>query len=186
MHSPGYGSRHPELITLLDTLTPVAVTRISWIGLTDLDVAAYRDWPECPDFLVTSVRCIVRVDDRVVVCHTPDGPHIVPGGRREPGESHTATAVREVREETGWLLDEPDLSFVGFFHYRMLDPLPEDHPFPHPDILQLVYTARAARHSADWSSWSDSEGWEQRHDLVPTADLANLPIPTYQLSLLPT
>lgn len=185
MNRPGYGTRHPDAVTLLATLTPLAVSRVTWPGFSELEVASYRDTTPLPDFLVTSVRCIVRVGDRVVVCHTPNGPHILRGGRREPGESHTATACREVHEETGWLLDEDDLRPIGFLHHRTLDPVPADHPYPHPDFLQLVYTAHAVRHAGGkWSSWSDTEGWEQRHDLLTVEEVRRLPVPSVHLSLL--
>lgn len=87
--------------------------------------------------------------------------------------------------ETGWLLDEDNLRLLGFLHYRMLDPLPADHPYPHPDILQLVYTAQATQHSGDSSlGWVDTEGWEQEHHLLTHAEVTAAAIPDTQLAFL--
>jgi len=98
---PGYGSRYPALVDLLTALRPVTTERVRWPGHV-LDVAAYlAPSPPLPEFVV-SVRCVVGVAGRVVVCETPDDTHVIPGGRREPGETFEATARREVHEETGW------------------------------------------------------------------------------------
>ncbi|MEN9938766.1 MAG: hypothetical protein RLZZ387_5345, partial [Chloroflexota bacterium] len=40
-----------------------------------------------PDELITSVRAVVLVGDQVLVVHDPHALHILPGGRREPGET---------------------------------------------------------------------------------------------------
>lgn len=55
-----------------------------------------------PDELVTPVRAVVLVGAQVLVVHDPHALHILPGGRREPGETLLATLRREVLEETGW------------------------------------------------------------------------------------
>jgi len=169
---PGYGSRHPDLDALLSSRTPAAVDRVVWGGDLELEVAAYPKPAPLPSALVTSVRCIVRVGDRIVVCQIPDGPqHVWPGGRREAGEAYRATARREVYEETGWLIDEQDLRALGFLHLRFVLPRPDDHPYPHPDFLQLIYTAPAHQHAADHSTWTDIEGWEQGHSLLTPTEL---------------
>jgi 8-oxo-dGTP pyrophosphatase MutT (NUDIX family) len=182
---PGYGTPHPDLVALLGALTPAAAGRYLWPGDVRLDIAAYPTPVPVPPDLVTSVRCIVRVDSRIVVCHAPDGRHIMPGGRREPDETYQCTARREVYEETGWLVDEGDLRPLGFLHCHLLQPPPEDHPFPHPDFLQLVYTAPAYRHSDPAGGpWTDLDGWEQGHDLLAPTDLPAAGIPETQLVFL--
>jgi len=127
---PGYGVRHPDLIALLARLTPAVRQRIIWPGAIPLEVTAYPTPTALPDELITSIRCIVRVNDRIVVCHAPDEQHIWPGGRREPGETYQQTAQREVHEETGWLIDPGDLQPLGFLHFRLIQPPPPDHPYP--------------------------------------------------------
>lgn len=126
-----------------------------------------------PDALVTSVRCIVITADGVVRCNNRDGSHLWPGGRREPGETFKETATREVLEETGWLLDPDSLHLLGWLHFEYLSERPSDWPFPHPDFVQLVFTATARRRedTADGQAWTDTDGWEQSSDLVPWREL---------------
>ena len=108
-----------------------------------------RSWPPgaavrvLPDELVLCVRCIVVVEDDIVVCSNRDGAsHIWAGGRREGDETLIATACREVHEETGWLVIPESLRSLGWLHFEHLNEQPNDHPWPHPDFLQVVYTGR--------------------------------------------
>lgn len=127
-----------------------------------LRISAYTSPAALPDELVVSVRCLVLVDDQLVVCTNADGfSHPWPGGRREPGESHAETARREVLEETGWLLDPRSLRPLGWLHLEHQRPQPDEHPYPHPDFLQVVYVGRAADRSGGRDApWSDTDGYE--------------------------
>lgn len=159
---PGYGVRHPDLLELLDEAKPVAVEETTWPSGTQWRIAAFVDDRELPDDLVVSVRCLVAVGDSVVVCRNADGVfHAWPGGRRQPGETHAQTATREVHEETGWGIDANSLRRLGWLHLQHLEPQPPDNPLPHPDVLQIVYSASARErdggHNADWT---DIEGYE--------------------------
>jgi 8-oxo-dGTP pyrophosphatase MutT (NUDIX family) len=174
-----------DLRALLSRLTPAAQHRITWSGGIRLQVSAYPTPTAVPDELITSIRCIVRVDHRVIVCQAPDELHIWPGGRREPGETYEQTAQREVREETGWLIDPGDLQLLGFLHFRLIDPAPPGHPYPHPDFLQLVYTAPAREHADPHAtSWTDVEGWEECHQLLTRAELDAAPLTEVQRAFL--
>lgn len=135
-------------------------------------ISAYLGTAGIPDELITSVRCLVQVGDLVVVCTNRDGiSHPWPGGRREPGETMPATAVREVHEETGWLVDEASLRQLGWLHLEYLRPLPASHPFPHPDFCQVVLAGRAIRRTGGRSaSWTDTDGYEVSSQLMTTAD----------------
>jgi 8-oxo-dGTP pyrophosphatase MutT (NUDIX family) len=155
-----------------------------WPGGIAIDVAAYLTPAPLPPELVTSVRCIVRVGDLVVLCQAPDTLHVWPGGRREPGETHEATARREVYEETGWHLDESGLRPLGFLHYRYVEAQPDDHPYPHPDFLQVVYVASATGRDGPAADWRDLDGWEQDHRLVPLSELGGLDLPAVQRAFL--
>jgi 8-oxo-dGTP pyrophosphatase MutT (NUDIX family) len=179
---PGYGFSHPDVLAVLRAATPMAAERIVWPGGLLLDLAAYSPLPPLPSEFVTSVRCLVRVDDRVVVCHAPDGPHIWPGGRREGGESYRATARREVYEETGRTIDEKALRPLGFLHYRYVEARPDDHPYPHPDFLQIVYATRIG--DVGDPGWIDVDGREQGHHLHPLDDLDGLSISAPQRAFL--
>lgn len=150
--------RHPDLLTLLDRCAPCAVHETAWRnGTVPLRISSYLGPEELPEELVTSVRVIVRVGEHVVVCDNVDGfTHAWPGGRREPGETYAETASREVREETGWVLDPCTLTPLGWLHlFHLGDPVP---PFPHPDVLQLVLVGHASERVAE--DWTDTEGYE--------------------------
>jgi 8-oxo-dGTP pyrophosphatase MutT (NUDIX family) len=182
---PGYGLPHPDVLEVLRSTEPVATERIVWPGGLLLDLAAYVPLRSLPSRFVTSVRCLVQVGDRVIVCHAPDGPHIWPGGRRMAGESYRATARREVYEETGRTIDEHLMRPLGFLHYRYVEPQPEDHPYPHPDFLQIVYAARIDdRGEAREHGWTDLDGREQGHHLHPLNELDNLPVSAPQRAFL--
>lgn len=122
-----------------------------------------------PEEFVTSARAIVLTDSGIALVHNPDGFHILPGGRREPGESLLETLSREVREETGCEIGNPCL--VGFIHFRHLTPRPEDYQYPYPDFLQVVYAARARR--TDTES-IDPDGWEVKVELMAPAEARRL------------
>ena len=103
-----------------------------------------------------SVRCIVRVGDRIVVCDTPNGPHTWPGGRIEPGESHAECAAREVWEETGWRIDVTTMRRVGHL---------EVQPW---NVVQPIYVVDGV--SCDDEGWRDTEGWELGSELCTVDD----------------
>lgn len=95
-----------------------------------------------PDELISSVRAVLfRGDEVMVIQDHADDPYIVPGGRREAGESVLETLHREVLEETGWTLQQT--AMLGFVHYQHLTPKPEGHQYPYPNFIQVVYTALA-------------------------------------------
>ena len=74
-------------------------------------------WPGY-DVERTSVRVVLLDDaDRILLFRTvdPTMPELgewweLPGGGVEPGESYAETAVREIREETGFEIDVADVS----------------------------------------------------------------------------
>jgi len=164
---PGYGLRHPALAPLLHERTPSAVVEFSWLnGELPLRASSYTGVAELPDELISSIRCLVLVGEQIVVCDTPDGCHPWPGGRREPRESFVETACREVREETGWLLDPASVVPVGWIHLEHLKAQREDSSYLHPDFLQLVCIGRAISREDDAVDWVDTEGWESASRVV--------------------
>jgi 8-oxo-dGTP pyrophosphatase MutT (NUDIX family) len=162
MDRVGWGVRHPALARILGSTAPAAVMETAWRnGELPLRIAAYTPMAEVPDDLVVSVRCIVRVEEDIVVCWDRDGGVIPgPGGRREGNETFVETACREVREETGWLLEPESLRALGWLHFEHLNQLPPDHPWPHPDFVLLVYVGRATqREGGKEGKWVDTEGY---------------------------
>ena len=57
----------------------------------------------------------------------------MPGGQREPGETLEEALRREVREESGWLIDS--VSILGFIHLEHLGPKPSGYRYPSPHFL---------------------------------------------------
>lgn len=169
---PGYGMRHSTVRALLAESVPVEVAHVSWLdGAMPLRVSAHVGVRSLPEEFVTSIRCIVRVGDEIVICHTPDGADPWPGGRREPGESHWATAAREVYEETGWSLCPEGFRMLGWLHLECLSAMPDDHPYPHPDFVQVVYTATAEqRGTPSEEGWVDLDGWVESSRLLPVGE----------------
>jgi 8-oxo-dGTP pyrophosphatase MutT (NUDIX family) len=142
-------------------------------GTLPLRIEAYTPLVDLPDELVVSVRCLVTVDEGLVVCSNPDGIHAWPGGRREPGETFADTACREVHEETGWMVERDSLRPLGWLHFEHLAPPPDDHRHPHPDFLQVVFTGHAHdRDAACHGDWTDADGYEASAYLVPREDVA--------------
>ena len=187
---PGWGMRHPELTAVLQLKEAAAVMEQTWGMGQAIRLAAYTGPADLPDEVVTSIRCIVRVGDQVVVCTNRDGfSHAWPGGRREAGETHAETACREVMEETGWTVDPASLELLGWLHMENLEPQPDDHPFPHPDFLQYVYSGRAAEGEGGRNpDWTDTDGYELTSCLTPideaTVLLADDPLAVAFLRLL--
>jgi ADP-ribose pyrophosphatase YjhB (NUDIX family) len=165
-------SVHPGLTIAMSLGGPVASQEIAWAGgALPLRVSAYLTTPELPLELVSSVRCIVWVGDRLVFCENKDGCHPWPGGRRVDGESYADTAVREVHEETGWHVDRASLMQLGWLRLTHLGTKPAISTGPHPDFLQLVFTARVTgRDAAAKAGWTDTDGYELASSLVTLDD----------------
>jgi 8-oxo-dGTP pyrophosphatase MutT (NUDIX family) len=149
-------------VPVLEAETPAAVHRTAWRdGTMPLRISAYLGNATVPAELITSVRCLVQVGDEVVVCTDRDGTrHALPGGRRQRAETLLATAVREVREETGWLVEEASLRQLGWLHVEHLSAMPDDHPYPYPDFCQVVLKGRAHERAIGHKAvWTDSDGY---------------------------
>jgi 8-oxo-dGTP pyrophosphatase MutT (NUDIX family) len=169
----GRGPAPDRLAALLSGLTPAAQEVTAW-GPLPLRITAYLADRRLPEDLITSVRCLVAVDRRIVVTRSADDVNIWPGGRREPGESLAQTVIREVHEETGCRLDPRSLRVLGFLHLEHLAPPPPDYPYPHPDFLQLVFAGRAD--TPPDADWRDVDGYVQAAWVADPAAARSLPI----------
>lgn len=121
--------------------------------------------------LVTSVRAVVLNGTSVIVVRAPEGLHLLPGGRREPGEALVDTLTREVLEETGWTIGQ--LRMIGIKHYHHLTPEPAGYRYPYPDFLQLVYHAVAVQYLPEAR---EVDGYEIETMLMPVAEALRLPL----------
>lgn len=132
----------PDLASFLAHLMPVAEEEVVWgRGSIRLRSVCYFGSEIPPLTYITSVRSIVIRGERVLVLRNPDETHIMPGGRREAGETLEQTMRREVLEETGWELQP--VTVLGFIHFHHLTLKPPEHPYPYPDFLHLIYVSLA-------------------------------------------
>jgi 8-oxo-dGTP pyrophosphatase MutT (NUDIX family) len=134
------------LTAFLADREPVATESVVWGEQMRLQAAAYLTSDPPPLPYVTSVRAIVLHKGCVLVQQDRDSQHILPGGRREEGESLEVTLRREVAEETGWSLGP--VTLLGFTHFRHVDPKPPGYAYPYPDFCWVVYVAEAAHFAA--------------------------------------
>jgi len=178
--------RDPRLLALLTSCPAVVVEEVAWVGgAMPLRVSAHVTDRRPPDDLITSVRCIVLAEGKVVVCRDPDQLHVIPGGRRESGESLAQTAAREVHEETGWQVDPGALTQLGFLHLQHLAPKPEGYAYPYPDFTQLVFAGRTAGRAVDAdAAWSDTDGYVVGCQLMDPAEALALDLEATQIAFL--
>ncbi len=100
-----------------------------------------------PNELTSSVRAILfRGEEVMVITDYKEEPYVVPGGRREPGESLETALRRELLEEIGWHVGQT--AVLGFIHFHHLTPKPDGYPYPYPDFVQVVYTAVATSYDS--------------------------------------
>ena len=172
----------PELVRAFEGLEKAGETEVVWGGGTiPIRVASYfcESFPTLEQ--VSSVRCIVFRGDAVLVVREGERgerAHVVPGGRREAGESVRQTLERELLEEIGWTVGEPRL--IGVVWLRHGRPLPPDRPLDlrldprwYPDFVWLIYTAEAAEERPEAMIAGHPEGVP---GFVPLAEVDALPL----------
>lgn len=133
--------RLTEVIEFLRGHQHGAEDLLQWPNGMSLRMRAHRSDVLPPLVYVSSARGLIFRDNHILVMRNEDGYHIMPGGRREPDESLEQTLRREVGEEAGW--DIGAIRLLGFSHFYHLTPVPENHPYPHPDFFMALYTAEA-------------------------------------------
>lgn len=159
-----------HLADFLQRLVPGANGKTVWDdGRLPLQVTSYLSDELPPLDMITSVRALVFRDGEVLVVRDPDAIHILPGGRREAGETLLETLRREVLEETGWHL-ENTITQLGFIHLHNLNP---SHPSARPDFLQMIYTAQAVSYDA---GAREINGYELGAEFRPLAEVQQLPL----------
>jgi ADP-ribose pyrophosphatase YjhB (NUDIX family) len=121
--------------------------------------------------LISSVRALVHKHSNFLVVRDPISIHILPGGRREAGETLLQTLQREVLEETGWSIR--DCQLLGFAHFQHLTPKPAAYQYPYPDFLHLVYLASADRYQPELR---EVDGYELDACFLPLEQIVTLPI----------
>ncbi len=170
-------NRSEDLQMFLADKIPFHETEALWAdGTMPLRVCYFRSDEQPSEQFVTSVRCLVFQNDSVLVLRNRKGNHILPGGRREEGETFEQTLRREVAEETGWTIES--ISRLGFIHLEHLKPKPPGYQFLHPHFFQIVYTARASKYVPDLMCDDD---YEEESTFVPIGELDGLGISEAEL-----
>ncbi|MCA9959853.1 MAG: NUDIX hydrolase [Anaerolineales bacterium] len=141
-------------------------------GTMPLRLAYYLGAELPPSAYISSVRAVLLHEGAVMVVRDlTNDYHVVPGGRREAGESFLDTLRREMLEETGWTLRNPRP--LGFVHFHHLAPKPDGYAFPYPDFLQQVYVAEAHTFMPEAR---DVGGYEVETGFQPIHDALQLPL----------
>jgi 8-oxo-dGTP pyrophosphatase MutT (NUDIX family) len=144
-----------------------------------LRVRTYLTTTLPPLDLVSSVRALVIQAEQLLVVRDPVSVHILPGGRRESGETLMQTLHREVLEETGWTIR--DTRLIGLVHFQHLTPKPDDCRYPYPDFLHLIFVAAADRYNHEQR---EVGGYELEAALQSLAAAEALPISQGERALL--
>ncbi|WP_029212477.1 DUF4031 domain-containing protein [Arsenicicoccus bolidensis] len=108
-------------------------------GPHHLDVIVSDQEPPEPTTSAAATFVFDRSDRLLMVHSRARGGWEAPAGAREPGETPRAGAVREVREETGFDLDEALLRPIGYERITQSRPSPRWPHLPHCHVA--IYAA---------------------------------------------
>jgi len=169
-----------DLASFLAQQLPLAEETVTWYrNYMQFRVISYLSGELPPPDYITSVRGVIFQEDQVLVVRDPESVHILPGGRREKGETLLQTLEREVLEETGWTLHTPSL--LGFKHFHHLGPEPANYAYLYPDFLQVIYIAQTDTYIPGARRTDD---YELDAFLYPIADVPQLGLSAGEISYL--
>jgi 8-oxo-dGTP diphosphatase len=170
-----------DLAQFLSEGTLLCTDSVTWgNGTLPLEVAYYRSFKNPPGEYISSVRAVVFQGSSVLVVREP-GWHlyILPGGRVESGENLLQTLDRELLEETGWTIHDPQI--IGFMYLHHLAAKPNNYPYPFPDIIWPVFTAEAGDFNPEARI---PDKWVAESGFKPIDEAKKLPLEKGQLMLL--
>jgi len=130
-----------HLLSAIDELTPVATGAVVW-GVTPLLLSCYLTEEVPPLELVVSARAVLAGPSGTVFVFDDNGPHVLPGGRREGAEPLLVALSREISEEVGCSIVGAPRP-IGFIQLLNEGPKPEGHPYPYPRNFHVIFRASA-------------------------------------------
>ena len=149
-------------------------------GTLPVKVTTYLYDILAPERYVSSVRSIVFKDDSILVISQDNGEYyILPGGRLESGETPLDTLNREILEETGWTIVNPD--HIGFMHFHHLGEKPADYRYPFPDFIWPIYISEAVEYKSEMKIYDRWVSGSEFHDII---EVRKLPLTQRELLLL--
>ena len=111
-------------------------------GVTPLFLSCFLTDAQPPLELIVSARAVLAGPGGTVFVFDENGPHVLPGGRREGEEPVLDALAREIREEVGCsIVGQPRP--LGFFELRNEGPQPHPPVYPYPRNFHVVFGASA-------------------------------------------
>ena len=127
--------------------------------------------PALPRVYRPSVRAIILRGDRIAMAFVSKyGYYKFPGGGIEAGESHTDALIREVREETGLLVDADSICPFGTVRRALLS-TDGGHIFDQENFYYLCEAREGG--AADPDEAEREEGFSLAYVAIPDAIKAN-------------
>jgi 8-oxo-dGTP pyrophosphatase MutT (NUDIX family) len=132
-----------RLLNEIDDLTPVATGHVVW-GVTPLLLSCFLTDRQPPLELIVSARAVLAGPGGTVFVFDENGPHVLPGGRREGDESVLDALAREIGEEVGCSI-VGDPWPLGLIELRDEGPRPDPLVYPYPRSFHVVFGASAGQ-----------------------------------------
>ena len=111
-------------------------------GVTPLFLSCFLTDEQPPLELIVSARAVLAGPGGTVFVFDENGPHVLPGGRREAAEPVLDALIREIGEEVGCLI-VGDPRPLGFIELRNDGPRPDPLVYPYPRSYHVVFSALA-------------------------------------------
>lgn len=92
--------------------------------------------------LITCSFVLAFQEDALLLTNLNERGWDIPGGHIEPGETPIEAMIRELYEETGAIIDSPQV--LGYERIRLYNK-PENYKYPYPDSYMVFYWARIIR-----------------------------------------